>query len=140
MVHIADYIEVAYNAAKVVFDNVFLSRPMAVAEKVTEYCVVTCSSTVRNKELDPSGDFNYYNATMQFHIFVKDKTNSYKTNQPDIKKISQLTSEVMQLFPVVDKEKSVMLHRPNVVLSDDNDDGWHYIYITAKLTTYISNT
>ena len=139
MIEFSDYIETAYNAVKTVTDNVYLDRPQSVAQSVSEYAVVGCPNYISNREINHSGDLNYYVTTIDIDLYVKDKQTSQKTNQLNIKKMDKLVKKTLALFPIINKEKSVMIHIPRVIFSSSDGEGWHYALITARLTTYISN-
>lgn len=139
MIEFSDYIETAYNAVKTVTDNVYLDRPQSVAQSVSEYAVVGCPNYISNREINHGGDLNYYVTTIDIDLYVKDKQTSQKTNQLNIKKMDKLVKKTLALFPIINKEKSVMIHIPRVIFSSSDGEGWHYALITARLTTYISN-
>lgn len=139
MINISDYIQVAYEAVKKVVPNVYFDRPKAVSDKVGEYAVVYCPNYISNRELGGEDALNYYVTTVDIDLYVRDKQTAQKTNQAHIKRIDKLLKETMKLFPIVDKEKSVMIHIPRVIFSSSDGEGWHYVLITARLTTYINN-
>lgn len=137
MIRMKDYIEVAYNAVKGVVDKVYLDRPKTVGEEINEYAIVSVPSYVSNREMNPDGDLDYYVTTVNIDLFVKDRISSKATNQKYITRLDDIQKRVLALFPIVDSEKSVMIHRPRVIWSGSDSDSWHYISISARLTTYI---
>ena len=139
MIRISDYIETAFNAMKTVVDKVYLDRPASVSDKVSTYAVVSCQSGIENNELNPDGVLDFYTTTISIDIFVKDKVTSQKTNQMNIKKFDELTKSTFSLFPIINKEKNIMIHLPRIVYNGTDGTGWHYSLITARLTTYINN-
>jgi len=139
MINIGDYIQTAYKALKTVTPKVYFDRPKAVSEQVGEYAVVYCPSYISNRELGGEDELNYYVTTIDIDLYVRDKQTSQQTNQLNIQRIDKITKSVMALFPIIDKEKSVMIHNPRVIFSSSDGDGWHYVLITARLTTYIDN-
>jgi hypothetical protein len=139
MINISDYIETAYNAAKTVMSHVYLDRPKAVSDKVSEYAVVYCPNYINNRELGGEDALNYYVTTVDIDLYIRDKQTSQQTNQMNVKRIDKVLKDIMALFPIINKEKSVMIHNPRVIFSSSDGEGWHYVLITARLTTYINN-
>lgn len=137
MVRIKDYLQVAYEAVLPVVGKVFLKdRPKSVEEQVDSYAVVDIPAYVSNREMDYSGSYDYYVTTINISIFVRDKVSPKHVENINIVKMDEILKKVHALFPIADKEKSVKIHRPRVVVSDSDNDGWHYTLISARLTTY----
>lgn len=137
MIRISDYMQVAYNAVKPLCEKVFLKdRPKSVDQKTDCYIVVDMPSYISNREIDYSGSFDYYVTTIGFYIFVRDKVTSRHLEIIDIVMMDELLKHVLALFPIADREKGVKIHRPRVVVSNSDGDGWHYTLVSARMTTY----
>lgn len=136
MVRLSDYLEAAYNAMQGIADKVYLDRPDATSDSVNSYIVVASPNYVSNREIDPMGGLDYYVGTINIYAYVKDKPTSKATKQSFIKRIDTLSCEIQQRFPVVDRDLNVKLHKPRVVMSSSDGEGWHYVLITTRLTTY----
>lgn len=137
MIRILDYMKVAHDAVKAVCDKVYLKdRPKSVDQKSDAYIVVDMPSYISNREIDYSGSFDYYVTTINIYIYVRDKVTPKHFENIDIVKMDELLKQVLALFPIADKEKGVKIHRPRVVVSNSDGDGWHFSLVSARMTTY----
>lgn len=137
MVNIKDYLQALYEAVQGCADAVYIAdRPTAVSEKTGTFIVVDIPSYISNREMDRSGDYDYYVATATIDIFVKDKKSAQKVGQVDIVKMDALLKKVLALFPIEDTERNVFVSNPRTILSASDGNGFHYTSIQARLTTY----
>lgn len=137
MVRYKDYMEALYEAMKGIAGAVYLKeRPQAVGDKVNSFIVVDVSGFVNNKELDPSGDFDYYTGQVYVSIFVRDKVTSKNFQQVNILRLDELMKKVQERFPIVDRERGFKALNPRLMIAAGDDDGWHYSLISARFTTY----
>jgi hypothetical protein len=138
MIRYKDYKEALFNAMEGIADRVYLERPQAISsdKKVNSFIVVDVSGFLNNKELDPSGSYDYYTGQAYVSIFVRDKVTSKAMNQERINTLDDLMQKVHDKFPVVDRERGVKFCRPRFMVSASDEDGFHYSLISVRLTTY----
>lgn len=137
MINLKDYIQALYEAVQGVADAVYIAdRPTAVLPKTDTFIVVDIPSYISNREMDKTGDFGYYVTTATIDLFVRDKQTAQKVGQVNILKMDTLLKKLLELFPIKDEERSVLVSNPRVILSASDGNGFHYTSIQARLTTY----
>lgn len=137
MIEIAKYLQALYEAVDGIADARYIAdRPTAVAEKTNTFIVVDVNNYISNREINRSGDYNYYVTTASVDLFVRDKKTAQKVEQVNIVKMDELLKKVLNRFPIVDKERGVMISNPRTILSASDGEGFHYTSIQARLTTY----
>lgn len=139
MTDMMDILEVMYEAAKEVCENVYLqNRPSSTTTKNEKFIVVELPSVITNNEISQDGSYNDFSTTGQFTIFVKDRSSSKNGNATPIEKTNELVNSLKGLFPIKDKEKSVKLRRPKIMIPPVSDErGFHYTVIQCDITTNV---
>lgn len=135
MIRFKDYLQALYNGLEGCAEKVYLKdRPQATSDKTNNYLVVDVSSYLSNGEVDDS--FDYHTGRVYVWCFQRDRKSSKSVYEIDINKLDELSKKVQEKFPIVDRELNVKIYRPKVMVSASDDNGWHYVLISANLTTY----
>lgn len=138
MIEYKKYLQGLYNAVDGIADKVYVAdRPKAVADKTKSFIIVDLPSYVSNRELNRDGSFNYYVTTATIDLFVRDKLTAQRVEMLDINKMDELLKKLLEVFPIKDKEHSIFVYNPRVILSASDGEGFHYTSIQARLTTYL---
>lgn len=136
MIGIRDIFESLYDAMKDVCENVYLQeRPTSVIEHTDSYIVVSLHSTIANREIDITGEYDYYVTTGQIEIYVKDKISANKPNRIDVNKVDTLVKGVLGKFPI--KDDKILASRPRITLATSDGNGFHCTIIQTRITTLV---
>lgn len=121
-------------AVKGICDKVYYQdRPSSTDERIDSYIVVCLPSGVYNNEIGQKGEYNDYETTAQFEIYVRDNTTSANPKAINVCVMSDKVASVLNLFPI--KGMNVILTKPAITLQDSDGNGFHCTIIQCKLRT-----
>lgn len=121
-------------AVKGVCDKTYYQdRPTSIDKRVNSYLVVSLPSNVVNNELDPSGAYNDYTTTVLLEVYVRDKMSASNPVAMDVKNMDEKVGKVLKSFPI--DTDSIFVTRPEIVMQDNDDSGFHVTLIRARLRT-----
>lgn len=129
----AMYYAVAATVKGVCERTYYRDRPKSVEAKVSSYLVISFPSAVVNRELDPRGTYNDYSTTLLLEVYVRDQQSASNPTAIDLKAMDEKVSAVLRRFPI---DSDVLLAtRPEIVMDDDDDSGFHVTLIRARVRT-----
>lgn len=124
-----------YGAVEGIADMTFLQdRPKATDSEISSYIVVELPSGLSSGVIDAGvSDYDDYTSTCRFSLFVRNRTRAGNINEIDVNSVDAKMKALLGIFPVSDG--SVQITTPTVVLSGDDESGFHYVFIQARLRT-----
>lgn len=111
----------------------YMDRPTSVDTKINSYLVISLPSAIVNQELDPRGGYHDYATTLLLEVYVRDKMSASNPIGIDLKTMDEKVGKVISLVPM-DCEHC-FITRPEVVMQDSDDSGFHVTLIRARLRT-----
>jgi hypothetical protein len=135
MLSVKEILKSMYDAVEGIADKTYLQdRPKATDDRINSYIVVELPSNLSSGVIDAGvSDYDDYTSTCRFTLFVRNRTRAGNINEIDINKVDALMTSLLNIFPVADGH--VQITSPSVVLSGDDESGFHYIFIQARLRT-----
>lgn len=135
MLSIKEILQSMYTSVEGIADAVFLQdRPKSVSSRYDSYIVVELPSGMSSRVYETgNSDYDDYMSTCRFILFVRNRTRAGDINEIDINKVDNLMSRLMGIFPI--KDSHVQITNPSVILSGDDESGFHYVFIHARLRT-----
>lgn len=111
------------------------SRPKSVpvSDRPDSYIVIRLPYVIRNNEISDRGEYNDFTTTVQFEIYVRDKTSSKNPNQFNVIDMSDKVDAVMRLFPI--KTENFLVTKPNITVQAEDGDGFAITIIQGFLRT-----
>lgn len=104
------------------------SRPKSVPEGMDEFAVVSLPVSVINMTHGTRDAYGLTSSTCRVEIFVRDKK-----LVENVKKLDDLTSAVIDLFPI--SRNGIVASRPSVVMGGADGYGFHVVVIQANVQT-----
>lgn len=136
MVSIKTILKDVYDNVKDVCSKTYLQeRPESVSPKLNDFLVIRATNGFRNGEIDPRGGYEYYETTIRFEVFVRDKVTDKNPNGIDINTMDTKVSSLINLIPFYTEHLKVT--EPRVTISIKDGDGFHVTFIVAELTTLV---
>ena len=135
MLSIKDILQSMYNAVDGIADAVYLQdRPKSVSSSLSSYIVVELVTGLASGVIDTGNSaYNDYTSVCRFTLFVRNRMRAGNMNEIDIVTVDKLIKDILGVFPIADKE--VQITNPSVILSGDDESGFHYVFIQARLRT-----
>lgn len=127
------YYDVAAVVKGVCDKTYYVDRPTSVDGQVNSYLVISLPSAIVNQELDPRGGYRDYTTTLLLEVYVRDKMSASNPIGIDLKTTDGKVEKITSLFPM-DCEHCFVT-RPEVVMQDNDDSGFHVTLIRARLRT-----
>lgn len=124
-----------YNAVFGIADAVYLQeRPKATDDRISSYIVVELPFNLRSGVLDTgNSDYNDYTSPCRFTLFVRNRSRSGDINEINVNSVDRKVKAILNVFPIVDGK--VQITNPSLLLSGDDESGFHYVFIQARLRT-----
>lgn len=135
MLSVKDILRSMYDAVDGIADKTYLQdRPKAVSDSLDSYIVVEIPSGLSSGVIDAGvSDYDDYVSTCRFTLFVRNRTRAGNINEIDVAKVDSMMKSILGIFPVSDGK--VQITTPSIVLSGDDESGFHYVFIQARLRT-----
>lgn len=127
------YYDIARVVKEVCDKTYYQDRPTSVDKRLDSYLVISLPSNIVNQELNPNGDYNDYTTTVLLEVYVRDLMSASNPVGIDLKTMDEKVKKVMSLFPI--DTENIFVTRPEVVLDDNDDSGFHVTLIRARLRT-----
>lgn len=121
-------------AVKDVCDKTFYQdRPTSIDQRVNSYLVISIPSSVVNQEINPNGEYSDYTTTVLLEVYVRDRMSAKNPVGVDLKLMDEKVTKVLSLFPI--NTDKIFVTRPEIVMQDNDDSGFHVTLIRARLRT-----
>lgn len=121
-------------AAKGVCDKTYYQdRPTSIDQRVNSYLVISMPSSIVNQELNPNGEYNDYTTTVLLEVYVRDQMSAKNPVGVDLRLMDEKVTKVLSLFPI--STDKIFVTRPEIVMQDNDDSGFHVTLIRARLRT-----
>lgn len=135
MLSVKDILRSMYDAVDGIADKTYLQdRPKSTDDRINSYIVVELPSGLSSGVIDAGvSDYDDYTSTCRFSLFVRNRTRAGDINEIDINSVDAKMKSLLRIFPVSDGK--VQITSPSVVLSGDDESGFHYIFVQARLRT-----
>jgi len=135
MLSVKNIYQSMYNAVLGIADAVYLQeRPKSTDSPINSYIIVELPLNLRSGVLDTgNSDYNDYKSTCRITLFVRNRTRAGNINEIDVNSVDAKIKSILSVFPIVDN--NVQITSPSVLLSGDDESGFHYVFIQATLRT-----
>lgn len=135
MLSIKDILRSMYDAVSGIADATYLQdRPKATDDRINSYILVELPTSLRSGVLDTGNSgYNDFTSTCRITLFVRNRTRAGNINEIDVNSVDSKVKSILSLFPVCDDK--VQITSPAVLLSGDDESGFHYVFIQARLRT-----
>lgn len=135
MLSVKNIYQSMYNAVSGIADAVYLQeRPKSTDSLINSYIIVELPINLRSGVLDTgNSDYNDYKSTCRITLFVRNRTRAGNINEIDVNSVDAKIKSILSVFPIVDN--NVQITSPSVLLSGDDESGFHYVFIQATLRT-----
>lgn len=135
MLSVKEILQSMYLAVEGIADKVYLQdRPKATDDRINSYIVVELPSGLASGVIDAGvSDYDDYTSTCRFTLFVRNRARAGNINEIDITSVDSKMKALLGIFPIADD--NVQITTPTIVLSGDDESGFHYIFIQARLRT-----
>lgn len=134
MITSRDILQDMYEAVKGICDKTFLiDRPASTSDTLQSFIVCNIPSSIDNREMNDSGEYNYYTAQASFDVYVRDKTSSKNINAVDIKTLDEKVRAVKSLFPIITERCT--FSNPSELITVTDGKQFHCTIIQAKVST-----
>lgn len=134
MVSVKDlYYSVAEAVKKICDKTYYQDRPTSVDTTINSYLVISLPSAIENNELDPSGAYNDYTTTLLIEVYVRDRMSASNPIGINLQVMDEKVKKVLEKFPI-DTAK-IYVTRPEIVMQDNDESGFHVTLIRARLRT-----
>lgn len=127
------YYDIARVAKDICDKTYYQDRPTSVDKRLDNYLVISLPSNIVNQEVDPNGGYHDYTTTVLIEVYVRDKMSASNPVGIDLKTMDEKVTKVMKLFPI--DTDNIFVTRPEIVLDDNDDSGFHVTLIRARLRT-----
>lgn len=135
MLSVKEILRSMYDAVEGIADKVYLQdRPKSTDDRINSYIVVELPSGLASGVIDAGvSDYDDYTSTCRFTLFVRNRTRAGNINEIDINSVDAKMKSLLGVFPIADG--NVQITTPTIVLSGDDESGFHYIFVQARLRT-----
>lgn len=135
MLSVKEILQSMYLAVEDIADKVYLQdRPKATDDRINSYIVVELPSGLASGVIDAGvSDYDDYTSTCRFTLFVRNRARAGNINEIDITSVDSKMKALLGVFPIADD--NVQITTPTIVLSGDDESGFHYVFIQARLRT-----
>jgi len=118
---------------------IYSERPEATKEKRTEFLVASLPVGFRSREIGgQEGSYDANVSTARIEIFVKDDMKASFPNEAAELRLSELTTSLLGLFPIIDRTNDVGFVKPRVLNSCSSDsNGYHYCVVQCTVSTLL---
>lgn len=111
----------------------YQDRPTSIDQRVNSYLVISMPSSIVNQELNPNGEYNDYTTTVLLEVYVRDQMSAKNPVGVDLRLMDEKVTKVLSLFPI--STDKIFVTRPEIVMQDNDDSGFHVTLIRARLRT-----
>ena len=134
MITARDILHDMYLQVKGICDKTYIiERPASTSDEINSFIVCAIPSILYNNEISDDGQFDDYSTTVQFEIYVRDKTSAYNLNQADINSIDKAVKAVLGKFPMTTAHCVITEPQQSMVISDGKQ--FHCTIIHADMRT-----
>ena len=134
MITAKDILEDMYRQAKGICDMTYVSeRPASTSDKMNSFIVCSLPGSLYNNEMSDDGRFDDFSCTVQFEVYVRDKTSSFNLNQPDMAKIDKVTRQLLSMFPMTGTHCTFYSPTQEMAVSDGKH--FHCVIMQSKMRT-----
>ena len=133
MIDLADILKTMRDMVKgTVSDHVFLQeRPSSVEHSMDDFVVVSLPVQIHEVEMGQDDEYGYYQTTVRFEIFVRDRATASNPNAVNINVVNDKLKRLKGLFPV--KRDGILIQKPRILIPSAKDgEGFHYTVIQAR--------
>lgn len=115
-----------------VTEHVFLQeRPSSVEHSTDEFVVVSLPTRIYEMEVGQDDEYGYYQTTVRFEIFVRDRATAGNPNAVNINVVNDKLKRLKSIFPV--RKDGILIQRPSIIIPSSSDgEGFHYTTIQAR--------
>lgn len=119
MITARDILQDMYLQVKGICDKTYIiERPASTSDEINSFIVCAIPSILHNNEISDDGQFDDYSTTVQFEIYVRDKTSASNLNQADINSIDKAVKAVLGKFPMTTAHCVITEPQQSMVISD----------------------
>lgn len=134
MITARDILQDMYNQVKGICDKTYIiERPASTSDEINSFIVCAIPSILYNNEISDDGQFDDYSTTVQFEIYVRDKTSASNLNQADINSIDKAVKAVLGKFPMTTAYCVITEPQQSMLISDGKQ--FHCTIIHADMRT-----
>ncbi len=134
MITAKDILQDMYGQAKGICDMTYISeRPASTSDKLNSFIVCAIPGALYNNEMSDDGRFDDYSCTVQFEVYVRDKTSSSNLNQPDVVRIDKVARALLSKFPMTGEH--CLFHSPSQGVSVSDGKHFHCVIIQSEMQT-----
>ena len=133
MIDLTDILKTMRDMVKgTVSDHVFLQeRPSSVERSMDDFVVVSLPVQIHEVEMGQDDEYGYYQTTVRFEIFVRDRATASNPNAVNINIVNDKLKRLKGLFPV--KRDGILIQKPTILIPSAKDgEGFHYTVIQAR--------
>lgn len=129
-----DILQDMFKAVNGICDKTYLlERPASTSDDLKSFIVCALPAGIFNEEMSDDGSYDLYSTTVQFEVYIRDKTSSKNLNEVNINVVDKAVKKVKALFPLT-TEKFVMSN-PHESLSISDGKQFHCTIIQCDLQT-----
>lgn len=134
MITTKDILEDMYRLARGICDMTYIfERPASTSDSLNSFIVCSLPGSLYNNEMSDDGRFDDFSCTVQFEVYVRDKTSSSNLNQPDIMKIDEVVRQLLSKFPITGSH--CLFHSPTQEMAVPDGKHFHCVIVQSKMQT-----
>lgn len=138
MISVKDILKKMYDAVDGICEATYLQdRPESVPDKLNNFIVVGLTTTLWNREMGGKGEYDYFNGTARFDLYIRDRQSRANPRSMDINTMDEKINQLWNVFPI--NGTNLLISRPRIAVNLVDRNGFHIAIITARLTTLASD-
>lgn len=134
MITSRDILQDMFEQVRGICDKTYLvERPASTSESLNSFMVCTIPGILYSNEISDNGAYDDYSCTVQFEIYVRDKTSASNLNQIDILTIDKKVSQLLDRFPMACPHCTI--YSPMQTMKASDGKQFHCVIINASMAT-----
>jgi aspartokinase-like uncharacterized kinase len=119
MITARDILQDMFSQVKGICDKTYIiERPASTSDQVNSFIVCSIPGILYNNEISDNGEYDDYSTTVQFEVYVRDKTSASNLNQADINTIDKVVRKLLAKFPMITDHCVIAEPSQSMLISD----------------------
>lgn len=134
MITARDILQDMFNQVKDICKKTYIiERPASTSDDVNGFIVCSIPGILYNNEISDNGEYDDYSTTVQFEVYVRDKTSASNLNQADVNTIDKIVRKLLAKFPMITDHCVIAEPSQSMLISDGKQ--FHCTIIHADMRT-----